>query len=118
MGQRTARGSRQPLTLTSMRPANQPPEDAKPLTLLSIVIPARDEEGCIGATVENLHLEVTINHVPHAIVVLDDGSSDRTWEILQQMRGHISELAPIQNRGEHGFGLAIITGINAAKGDA
>ncbi len=38
---------------------------APPLTLLSIVIPARDEEGCIAATVEHLHLELRLHGVPH-----------------------------------------------------
>ena len=50
------------------------PDNAVPLKLLSIVIPARDEEGCIAATVEHLHLELKLNQVPHEIVVVDDGS--------------------------------------------
>src|SRR5213080_4622094 len=52
------------------------------LKLLSIVIPARDEEGCIASTVEHLYLELRLNKVPHEIVVVDDGSTDHTWEIL------------------------------------
>ena len=43
-------------------PAPSPEPD---LTLLSVVIPARDEEGCITATVEHLHLELRLNHIPH-----------------------------------------------------
>jgi dolichol-phosphate mannosyltransferase len=37
-----------------------PPETkpARPLTLLSVVIPARDEEGCIASTINHLHPEV------------------------------------------------------------
>jgi dolichol-phosphate mannosyltransferase len=37
-----------------------PPETkpVRPLTLLAVVIPARDEEGCIASTIEHLHLEV------------------------------------------------------------
>jgi dolichol-phosphate mannosyltransferase len=82
------------------------------------VIPARDEEGRIAATVEHLHLELKLNQVPHEIVVIDDGSKDRTWEILQELRGHIAELSPHQNTGQHGFGRAVVAGINAARGDA
>ena len=44
------------------------------MELLSVVIPARDEEGCIASTVEHLHLELRLHDVPHEIVVVDDGS--------------------------------------------
>lgn len=96
-----------------------PPERMRPpLQLLSIVLPARDEEGCIAATVEHLHLELKLNVVPHEIVVVDDGSSDSTWEILQEIKTRIPELAPVQNTGLHGFGRAIIHGIECSQGDA
>jgi len=89
-----------------------------PLKLLSIVIPARDEEGCICSTVEHLHLELRLQGVPHQIVVVDDGSSDRTWELLSELRAHLPELQPVQNDGAHGFGRAIIHGLNNCTGDA
>ena len=88
-----------------------------PLKLLSIVIPARDEEGCIASTVEHLHLELALHQVPHEIVVIDDGSSDRTWSILQQIRERMPQLSPVQNLGEHGFGRAIVHGLRRATGD-
>lgn len=91
---------------------------APPLTLLSVVIPARDEEGCIAATVEHLHLELSLNDVPHEIIVVDDGSKDRTWEILQQLTTHNTSLRPVKNEGLHGFGRAIIRGIESIQGDA
>jgi dolichol-phosphate mannosyltransferase len=93
-------------------------EPSKPLQLLSIVIPARDEEGCICSTVEHLHLELRLQQVPHEIVVVDDGSSDRTWELLQTLAQHIHELKPVQNLGLHGFGRAIICGLDQMTGDA
>ena len=42
------------------------------LELLSVVIPARDEEACIASTVGHLHLELRLHNVPHEIVVVDD----------------------------------------------
>lgn len=90
----------------------------KPLNLLSIVIPARDEEGCICSTIEHLHLELRLQGVPHEIVVVDDGSSDRTWELLQELAGRLPQLKPVQNNGLHGFGRAIIHGLDNMTGDA
>ena len=52
----------------------------EPLSLLSVIIPARDEEGCIVSTVEHLHVELRLRNVPHEIVVVDDGSGDWTYE--------------------------------------
>jgi glycosyltransferase involved in cell wall biosynthesis len=54
------------------------------MQFLSVIIPARDEEGCIASTVEHLHLELDLRGVPHEIIVVDDGSTDRTWPILQE----------------------------------
>ena len=88
------------------------------LRMMSIVIPARDEEGCIASTVEHLHLELRLQNVPHEIVVVDDGSSDRTWAILQDLRQRIPELHPVQNTGMHGFGRAIVCGLDHMEGDA
>ena len=88
------------------------------LELLSVVIPARDEEACIASTVEHLHLELRLHNVPHEVIVVDDGSSDRTWDILEQLKLRLPNLAPTQNTGLHGFGRAIIWGLNRAQGDA
>jgi dolichol-phosphate mannosyltransferase len=88
-----------------------------PLKLLSIVIPARNEEGCIASTVEHLNVELRLHNIPHEIVVVDDGSTDRTWEVLHQLTANIRELKPVQNTGEHGYGRAVICGIDHASGD-
>jgi dolichol-phosphate mannosyltransferase len=96
----------------------EPDPNAPKLKRLSIVIPARDEEGCIASTVQHLHLELSLKHVPHEIVVVDDGSSDTTWEILQGLTEKVPELSPVQNTGQHGFGRAIVHGFNHMQGDA
>ena len=94
-----------------------PPETLE-LKKLSIVIPARDEEGCIASTIRHLHLELSLHHVPHEIVVVDDGSKDKTFSILQNLCPTLPELVPVQNFGQHGFGRAIIKGLDSMTGDA
>jgi len=70
------------------------------------------------ATIEHLHLDFTLNRVPHEIVVVDDGSRDRTWEKLQQLQAKIPVLHPFQNTGEHGYGRAVVFGLRRIQGDA
>ena len=58
--------------MTTTHPASdgaekRPVSQTKPLSLLSVVIPARDEAGCIAATVEHLHLELRLHGIPEAI---------------------------------------------------
>jgi dolichol-phosphate mannosyltransferase len=88
------------------------------LKLLSVVIPARDEEGCIASTVEKLHVELRHNNVPHEIIVVDDGSTDRTGPILEELRERIPNVAPIPNSAPYGFGRAVIRGLETMRGDA
>lgn len=89
-----------------------------PLEKLSVVIPARNEEGCISATVQHLNLELNLQRVPHEIIVVDDGSSDGTWALLEELSSRIPECKPVQNNGEHGFGRAIVYGFGHVTGDA
>src|SRR5213079_1243339 len=59
-----------------------------------------------------------LNNVPHEIVVVDDGSSDNTWDVLQETRKRVKTLHPIQNLDAHGFGRAVVLGFDHASGDA
>lgn len=87
-------------------------------TLFSVIIPARDEEESLPLTIAAIHKVFEREAIPHELVVVDDGSSDRTWEVLSELQATYPGLAPVQNRGPHGFGRAIVYGLNQSKGDA
>jgi dolichol-phosphate mannosyltransferase len=89
-----------------------------PLSSLSVVIPARNEEASVGVTVDHLHQELSRHGIRHEIVVVDDGSSDGTWAVLEALTRTVPELRPVRNEGPHGFGRAVVRGIDSATGDA
>lgn len=95
-----------------------PPLSQAPLVLLSVVIPARDEAGSVTTTVEHLHQELQRHEIAHEIVVVDDGSTDSTWSDLERVQLAIPQCRPVRNTGSHGYGRAVVSGLNYAQGDA
>jgi dolichol-phosphate mannosyltransferase len=94
------------------------PVQRPPLALFSVVIPARDEEESLTPMLRDLVATFRSHGIPHEVVVVDDGSTDGTWQLLQSLRQELPELAPVQNKGLNGFGRAIICGLDNARGDA
>ena len=90
----------------------------EPIRLLTVVIPMRNEEGALASAVEHLHVELRLHNVEHEIVAVDDGSTDQTWPILQELAKRVPTLRPVQNLGQNGFGRAVVCGIEQARGDA
>ena len=96
-----------------------PPTPSAPLKLFSVVIPARDEEESLPSTLRDIFDTFTAEGIPHELVVVDDGSNDRTWPVLQALRQKFPTLAPTQNAsGTHGFGRAVTWGMEQSRGDA
>ena len=94
------------------------PVSAAPLTLFSVIVPARDEAESLPSTLEALYRHFTAAAIPHEIVVVDDGSRDLTWTVLQQLKQTIPTLLPTQNQNANGFGRAVVWGLDHSRGDA
>lgn len=86
---------------------------------LSIVIPARNEEGNIRSTIVNLrdHLDsMDIRSIE--ILVVDDGSSDRTYDLVMAEHEADPRIRVIRNTGRNGYGRAVACGLDHFTGDA
>ncbi len=80
---------------------------------VSIVIPAYNEEGAIKEGVRGVQEVMDNSGLDYELIVVDDGSSDNTSEILQAMDGIVLISIP-ENRG---YGASLKTGIRKSKYD-
>lgn len=85
---------------------------------LSVVIPARNEEGSIQDTLDALTMELRREQIAYEIIVVDDGSSDRTAALTREFAAGDASIKLVQNRGRHGFGCAVRCGLEIFTGDA
>jgi len=79
--------------------------------LVSIIIPAHNEEALLGATLDALRAAIAEIGEPHEIVVVDDSSTDRTAEIA---RAHGARVVSVT---VHQIAAARNAGARAAAGD-
>jgi dolichol-phosphate mannosyltransferase len=84
---------------------------------LSVVIPARNEQDNIGPTVEAIRDRLAREAIPCEIVVVDDGSGDRTAEEVRARGAADPVVRLVENPGPHGFGYAVRCGLDASSGD-
>lgn len=85
---------------------------------LSLVIPARNEEGSIMETLRGLIHALRAESIPCEIVVVDDGSTDATVECVRDFATANPEVRLVSNPGRHGFGMAVRYGLERFTGDA
>jgi dolichol-phosphate mannosyltransferase len=86
--------------------------------MLSIVIPARDEEAAIRATIVALAERLDADAIAFEVVVVDDHSSDGTAAEVALVALRWPAVRCVPNLRPNGFGNAIATGFEAFRGDA
>lgn len=85
--------------------------------LLSIVIPAHNEDSCIEETVRAFHTKLKSSDIPHEILVINDNSKDNTENILKKLSEEITSVRYINNTPPNGFGFAVRRGLDNFTGD-
>ncbi|MFC1712110.1 glycosyltransferase family 2 protein [Candidatus Poribacteria bacterium] len=84
----------------------------------SVVIPARNEAGNIGVTINRIVETLQKEGIYYEIVVVDDGSTDNTVEEIKACCTADPNVRLVQNTGKHGFGRAVRCGLDVFTGDA
>lgn len=84
---------------------------------LSVIIPAYNEEKRLAKTLEEIDKYLRNQKYEYEILVVNDGSKDKTAEIVQGLTKSIKNLKLIDNKINQGKGAVVRQGILEAKGD-
>jgi polyisoprenyl-phosphate glycosyltransferase len=87
--------------------------------MLSVVVPCYDE----AAVIRELHRRVTtvcrsLVGDSYEVVLINDGSRDKTWEILQMAAHCDDRVVAVDLARNHGHQLALSAGLSLARGTA
>ena len=85
--------------------------------LLSIVIPAYNEEESIIETIDSLVVVLSKENIEHEILIVNDNSKDNTEQVLIQLGEKYPSVRYVTNLGPNGFGYAIRYGLERFTGD-
>lgn len=85
--------------------------------LLSLIVPVYFEEECIGQFIKETTSVLDELPIRYEIIFIDDGSRDRTVELIKDAIPHKPELRLIELSYNHGKQAALTAGITYAKGD-
>lgn len=81
---------------------------------VSIIIPAYNEEGTLGEVLAQIdHLDWTSLGIEREVIVVDDGSTDRTYAVAERFPG----VRLIRHQTNQGKGRAVRTALSQASGD-
>jgi polyisoprenyl-phosphate glycosyltransferase len=86
--------------------------------MISIVIPCYNEEDVIPMLHERLHAAAEQWEEPFEVVLVDDGSSDRTWELIRDLHKRDERWRAISLARNFGHQTAVSAGIHFASDDA
>ena len=84
---------------------------------LSIIIPAFNEERSIHQILQRVHDVNLISEIEKEVIIVNDCSTDKTSEVVQQIIQNYSYMRFVENTVNTGKGAAIHTGIKEATGD-
>ncbi len=85
---------------------------------LSVVIPARNEEGSITATVGELTAALRRAEIAYEIIIVDDASTDGTADAVGRLAEADEGVRYLRSPYRNGFGFAVRAGLEAFTGDA
>jgi len=88
------------------------------MTALSVVIPCFNEEACLPELYRRLTAAArTAVGEDYELVLINDGSRDRTWPVMRQLADTDRHVLGINLSRNHGHQLALTAGLDLCRGE-
>src|SRR6185369_5541208 len=84
---------------------------------ISVVTPLRDEEESLPELCAWIEKVVTANHLSYEIILIDDGSVDNSWKVIEELSAKNKHIKGIRFQRNYGKSAALNEGFKAASGD-
>lgn len=85
--------------------------------MVSLVIPTYNESDNVPLLIKRVYAELKAIGCPFEIILVDDDSPDRTWEVAQAMVSEYPKLRVIRRVNERGLARAVVRGWQEARGE-
>lgn len=86
-------------------------------SILSIVIPVFNEEGSLKKLYSEIFQVCRENSIDYEVIFVDDGSTDRTFEVIEELYSKDGRIKALQFRNNIGKAEALAAGFSIAKGN-
>ena len=86
--------------------------------ILSVLVPVHNEGDQIAENLSLIHAEASKAGLPMEMIAIDDGSTDKTWPVLQSMVAHLPGLKAVRFSRNFGKEAAICAGLAYSSGQA
>ena len=84
---------------------------------ISVVIPFLNEEESLPELTEWIQRVANTNHLSYEIIMVDDGSSDKSWYVVEELRKKNPNIKGIKLQRNYGKSAALNEGFRAAQGE-
>ena len=84
---------------------------------ISIIIPFLDESESLPELTDWIQRVVSQNHLSYEILMIDDGSTDNSWQVVEELRKKNPCIKGIKFQRNYGKSAALNEGFRAAQGD-
>jgi glycosyltransferase involved in cell wall biosynthesis len=113
---RTGTGNREQGTERARSGSRFPVPGAQSIDV-SVLVPAKDESGNLPLFMEQAAAAFADSDVRYEVIVIDDGSEDDSWAVLERLASQYSFLRLARHRVRRGIADALRTGYLRARGD-